>query len=501
MILKPCPPAAFCDADNGLPGGRPLLHTLKPEQQRLGVAHVIDKVQHFRSKMPVHNAVMQLVTAPIALISGGSCGRKGPSIHLGAAMGGAIGSALVLPNNSIRTLIAAAFNTPIAGVIFAMEVILIEYAITGIIPIIIAAVNGTVVTQVLYGDEPVFMIESVAMNSLWQLPWVVFMGLVIGVLASSFVRLHKLALSFSHLDVRLRLALLGLFTGSVAIFVPEIMATGYDSLNEAMLGKLALDFLLILLVAKLVVTAISLGLGLPGGAIGSSLIICGIAGAFMGTIGEQIMPGTIPSTAFYVLIGMCAMMGDTLQASLAALMALLELSDNPAIILPAMLIIVVSNLTSSEGCRTRSVFHNTLSLKQSGLSPEALRFLNRYGVSTVTSFKFTRLEPEADRETIEKPLATIPEWVIIDYPANNKAIVSRAALLIAMEKENFNLQDLEQVTAVIPISMQATLFQALETRTQAKTPSGYITMETRDGTKTVSGVITQDAIMNFYRRT
>jgi len=192
------------------------------------------------------------------------------------------------------------------------------------------------------------------------------------------------------------------------------------------------------------------------------------------------------------------MMGDTLQASLAALMALLELSDNPAIILPAMLIIVVSNLTSSEGCRTRSVFHNTLSLKQSGLSPEALRFLNRYGVSTVTSFKFTRLEPEADRETIEKPLATIPEWVIIDYPANNKAIVSRAALLIAMEKENFNLQDLEQVTAVIPISMQATLFQALETRTQAKTPSGYITMETRDGTKTVSGVITQDAIMNFY---
>jgi len=130
-----------------------------------------------------------------------------------------------------------------------------------------------------------------------------------------------------------------------------------------------------------------------------------------------------------------------------------------------------------------------------------LRFLNRYGVSTVTSFKFTRLEPEADRETIEKQLATNPEWVIIDYPANNKAIVSRAALLIAMEKENFNLQDLEQVTAVIPISMQATLFQALETRTQAKTPSGYITMETRDGTKTVSGEITQDAIMNFYRRT
>lgn len=486
-----------------------LLHTLKPEQQRLGVAHVIDKVQHFRSKMPVRNAVMQFVTAAIALISGGSCGREGPSIHLGATMGGSIGSALVLPNNSIRTLIAAgsaaaiaaAFNTPIAGVIFAMEVILMEYAITGIIPIIVAAVSGTVVTQVLYGDEPVFMIESVAMNSLWQLPWVVLMGLVIGVLASVFVKLHKQALSFSNLDIRLRLGLVGLLTGSVAIFIPEIMGTGYDSLNEAMLGNLGLEFLLVLLVAKLLVTAISLGLGLPGGAIGSSLMIGGIAGAFMGTIGELIMPGTISSTAFYVLIGMCAMMGATLQAPLAALMALLELSDNPAIILPAMLIIVVSSLTSSEGFRTRSVFHNTLSLKQSGLSPELSRFLNRYGVSTVTSFKFSRLEPEADRETIEKQLATNPEWVIIDYPENNKAIVSRAALLIAMEKESFNLQDMEQVTEVIPISMQATLFQALEALTEAKTPYGYITMDGRDGTKSVSGVITQDAIMNFYRGT
>ena len=484
-----------------------LLNTLAPDQQRLGVAHVIDKVQNFRSKMPVRNAAMQFVTATIALLSGGSCGREGPSIHLGATTGGAIGSALALPNNSIRTLIAAgsaaaiaaAFNTPIAGVIFAMEVILMEYAITGIIPVIVAAVSGTVVTQFFYGDEPVFIIDSVAMNSLMQLPWVVFMGLAIGVLASAFVRLHKAAFGFSHIDLRLRLLFVGVMTGSAALFLPEVMGTGYDSLNDAMQGNLGLRFMLTLLVVKLVVTSISLGLGLPGGAIGSSLMLGGMAGAFMGTIGEQLIPGTISSSAFYVLIGMCAMMGATLQAPLAALMALLELSDNPNIILPAMLIIVVANLTSSEIFGCRSVFQNTLKPKKSGLSPELSRFLNRYGVSTVASFKFATLDPDMDRDAINKRLDSNPDWVIIDYPEQTKAIISRSALLIAMENEDFTLHNLEQAREIVPVSMHATLLEAFETLADKKVQTGYVTMDTDTEAKSIVGVLSQDDIMRFYK--
>jgi len=484
-----------------------LLNTQSPDQQRLGVAYVIDKVQNFRSKMPVRNAVIQFVTATIALLTGGSCGREGPSIHLGATTGGAIGSALVLPNNSIRTLIAAgsaaaiaaAFNTPIAGVIFAMEVILMEYAITGIIPVIVAAVSGTVVSQVFYGDEPVFMIESVTMNSLSQLPWVVLMGLVIGVLASIFIRIHKAAVGFSHIDLRLRLLFIGLMTGSAAFFIPEVMGTGYDSLNDAMQGSLAMNFLLVLLAVKLVVTAVSLGLGLPGGAIGSSLMLGGIAGAFMGIIGEQLIPGTMSSSAFYVLIGMCAMMGATLQAPLAALMALLELSDNPNIILPAMLIIVVANLTSSEFLGARSVFQNTLKQRQSTLSPELSRFLNRYGVSTVTSFKFTTLDPDMDREAVTKGLESNPDWVIIDYPEQNKAIISRAALRIALENADFSLQKLEQAREVVPISMHATLLEALETLAEHDAQTGYVVISRESGKNTIAGVVTQDAIMKFYK--
>ena len=483
-----------------------LLHSLTPELRRMGVSYVIDKVQHFRTRMPLRNALMQFITASIALLSGGSCGREGPAIHLGASCGGGIGSLLALPNNSIRLLIAsgsaaaiaAAFNTPVAGVIFAMEVILMEYAVSGIIPVIVAAVSGTVVTQLLYGDEPVFIIEAVTMNSLWQIPYVVLMGLVIGGLASSFVRIHKFAVSFKHIDLRLRLLLTGLLTGVAALFLPEVMGTGYDTLNDALQGHLGLSFLLVLLGVKLIVTALGLGLGLPGGLIGPSLMLGGLAGAAAGIIGEQFIPGTFSSGTFYVLIGMCGM-GATLKAPLAALMALLELSDNPNIILPAMLIIVVANITSSEIFKTRSVFQNTLEPGQSGFSPELSRFLNRFGVSTIVNYKFITLTPETEKDTVIKSLQTNPEWIVIDYEGHNDAIISRSALELALDSSEFTLEKLEAATAIMPISRHATLLEALEILSEKKANYGYIHTPDQSGNQVISGVFSQDDIMAVYK--
>lgn len=486
-----------------------LLHVLTPELRLMGVSYIIDKVQHFRSQMRVRNAVMQFVTASIALLSGRSCGREGPAIHMGATAGGAIGSWLQLPNNSIRTLIAAgsagaiaaAFNTPIAGVIFAMEVILMEYAISGIIPVIVAAVSGTVVTQILYGGEPVFVIDEVAMNSLWQIPYVVFMGLIIGIIASLFVKLHKFACGFGHIDLRLRLLGIGLLTGSVGLFMPEILGTGYDSLNDALQGNLALTFLLALLSLKLIVTALSLGLGLPGGVIGPSLMLGGVAGGIMGIVGESFFPGSLSTSGFYVLIGMCAMMGATLQAPLAALMALLELSNNPGIILPAMLIIVVANMTSSELFKIKSVFQNSLTPRQSGFSPELSRFLNRFAVSTVASKKFATLHPGADLPTIRDALEKNPDWLIIDYIGTHDAIIARASLELALENADFDLNKLDRAREVTAINQQATLLEALETLAEKGTHMGYTYRQDHKGEIIIQGVFSENDIMAFYKGT
>jgi len=484
-----------------------ILHIASPDLRRMGVSYVIDNVERFRTTLSVRNAAMQFLTASITLLTGGSCGREGPSIHLGATTGSVIGSSLGLPNNSNRILIAAgcaaaiaaAFNTPIAGVIFAMEAVLMEYAMSGIIPVIVAAVSGTVVTRFFYGDAPVFIIDAVTMGSLWLIPHVVLMGLIIGTLASLFVWLHRQAVGFQHLDIRVRLLITGLMTGLAALLMPEVLGTGYDTLNQALLGQSALEFLLALLAVKLVVTAIGLGLGLPGGVIGPSLVLGGLAGSIMGAFGAQLLPGNLSSTEFYVLIGMCAMMGATLQAPLAALMALLELSNTPAIILPAMLIIVVANITSSELFHTGAIFRNTLKPAGNGFSPELSRFLNRFGISSVANRRFNMLPPDADLDLIRHVIASDAEWIIINHEGDTKALITPSALATALESPEFSLEKLDAASEIIPFSHQATLLEALETLTDSKQNFGYITGRSHNLENEISGVFSQDDIIAFYK--
>src|SRR5690606_23161392 len=132
----------------------------------------------------------------LTLLSGQSAGREGPAVHLGAASSSLIGQWMRLPNNSIRILVAcgtaaaisASFNTPIAGVIFAMEVVLVEYTLSGFTPVILAAVSAAVVNQLVYGDMPACTVPPLAMNSLLELPFIVLMGLMFAFSSAGFVR-------------------------------------------------------------------------------------------------------------------------------------------------------------------------------------------------------------------------------------------------------------------------------------------------------------------------
>jgi len=127
-----------------------ILHKLKPNNRGVGVVHVLERLDYHRGYLPMKNAIVQFVTATISLLSGQSVGREGPSVHLGAAAGSALGRSLHVPNNSIRILvgcgvaaaIAAAFNTPLAGVIFAMEVVIMDYTVVGFTPVILASISA-----------------------------------------------------------------------------------------------------------------------------------------------------------------------------------------------------------------------------------------------------------------------------------------------------------------------------------------------------------------------
>ena len=391
---------------------------------QVGVVHVLERLQYHQGNIPVRNFIAQFIGAAISIISGQSVGREGPGVHLGAAGASFLGQWMKLPNNSLRILvacgaaasIAASFNTPIAGVIFAMEVIVMEYTIAGFAPIIMSAVSATVLTQAVFGKEPVFSVQALQLSNLTELFFLLFMGLAIGALAALFIWVLRITTNKTQkIAFMNRMLLAGLITGICALWVPQIMSIGYDTVNATIMGELGVGLLLTIVFVKLLATTLGLGLGLPAGLIGPTVVIGAAAGGVVGSVAHAMMPGEVASAGFYAMLGMAAMMGATLQAPLAALMALLELTVNTNIILPGMLVVIVAGLTSSHLFRQESVF--LMLLKERGLdfkSNPVAQALRRVGVAGEMSRSLLRTPNLLRRNEAQALLQNEPEWLVIE---------------------------------------------------------------------------------------
>ncbi len=452
-----------------------LFQWLPAERRQVGVVHVMERLAYHQGRLPLGNMVVQFLAAAVSIVAGHSVGREGPSVHLGGASGSLLGDALGLPNNSVRALlacgvaaaIAASFNTPLAGVIFAMEVILLEYSISGFIPVMLAAVVATGLSRLVFGDDPAFIVPDLHMGSTGELPWVLLTGLVIGVLAVAFIRsLNFFSSLLGDWPVWRRLSLAGLLTALVAVLVPEVMSIGYDTVSLAMAGQLGFGLLLALVLAKLLATSAGLGLGLPGGLIGPVLFIGAVAGAAMGMIGEA--TGLVEGgSGFYALLGMGAMMGATLQAPLAALIAMMELTHNPNVILPGMLVIVSGALIVSEGFRLPSVY--IVLLRRRGLdyhtSPQA-QALRRVGVVGVMDRAFVVLPRHCSRQVIERQLARRPRWVLVTEHGQPRHALPAVDLQRELEQQRQDEYDLLALPGlrqeVVAIDPRASLQEAHE---------------------------------------
>ena len=338
-----------------LPTGGALLlglayHLLNPDDRETGIVHVLSRMHSHYGVLPLRNALVQFIGGTFALATGQSGGREGPGVHLGGAVNSLLGQRLGLPNNSLRVLIAcgtaggiaAAFNTPLAGVIFAMEVIVAEYSVVGFIPVILAAVSASAVSQMLSPSGAVFAIRSLQLESLLEIPYIMLLGVACGISVALFVWISKWATRLSHWPVSVRFTLAGLLTGSLALTVPQILGIGYDTLNDALHGQVAMQTLLIIALAKLLATAVSCGVGMPIGLIGPNLLIGACIGGAMGIAGGWIQPELASDPTVYIVIGMAAAMGTVLNAPLAAILAVVELTHTVSIAMPAMLVLAVA---------------------------------------------------------------------------------------------------------------------------------------------------------------
>lgn len=488
----------------------------KEDSRRLGVRHVLERLARHQGHMPWRNALTQFFGGVIALASGQSGGREGPAVHLGAACSSLLGQTMKLPNNSIRILvgcgaaaaISASFNTPIAGVIFSMEVILMEYTIAGFIPVMLAAVTATLINQTVYGTDTAFSVPTVAMNSFYDLPWLVLMGIAIGVLAALFIRLIQYMYRFAPSPVWLRMIIAGLVTGIIAMAVPQILGQGYDTVNQALTGELSIVILAVVCLVKLFVSAVTVAFGVPVGVIGPTLVIGATAGGVLGMIGASAFPETASSPAFYVLMGMGAMMSAALQAPLAALMAVMELTHNTNVVLPAMLVIIVANMTASQLFGMRSIF--IMQMETMGLefrqNPLTMA-LNRASVASIMNRNFERVEAVIDRERAKEILRQRPTWLLVHRDRQKPGFILRAEDLTAFLDAHPEVEekiDLGEIPAtrkdVSSIILQATLSEALEALNKQSVGALYVNRISAPMIDSVIGIVTREDIEAFYQK-
>jgi len=488
-----------------------ILHQLPAAHRETGVGHVLDRLHNHQGPLPLHNLLTQFIGGALALLSGQSAGREGPAVHLGAASASQLGLWLKLPNNSLRPLvacgvaaaIAASFNTPMAGVIFAMEVVLMEYTIVGFIPVILAAVAGTALTQLVFGPDIVFTEGISPAIDLFELPVMAGLGLLVALAAVAYIRLHSTS---AHLSRRwplpARFALAGLIGALGGLWVPQIMGMGYDTITSAMAGELSWPLLLAVLIAKLVVTALIIGLGIPGGIIGPTLVMGACLGGVAGSA-ALLLPMTVSDAGVYVILGMAAMMAAVLNAPLAAMVAILELTYNPGIIFPGLLVVVMACLTSRWLFRCDSLF--AVLLEQEGKSnrPKLMQqLLSRTGVRGLLNRNFLPAQARINSVEARSLLKSNPTWILIQEP---KLLLRPADLVQYLEREEAESQTTGTTIDLLEIPGQrlemaeiepgASLYQAWQTLKKAQVDALYVMAPTGS----IGGIITREQIETYYQ--
>lgn len=387
------------------------------DSRRVGITHLHEHLSYKHRPLPMRNLLNQLIGAAVTLGCGHPVGREGPGVHLGAAISSQLGERVGVGASHQRLLIgcgsaaaiAALFNLPLAGILFAMEVILLEYSITGFVAVIVAAVSADTLTQILFShaSHPELIAEPIKMSQ--ELPLLLLMTLAISLLAFFFQEI-QVRTAKHRAPLLQRMLIAGLLVGSVALVFPQVLLPVHLTTLGSIGGSFDQFQMLGLLACYLLLTPVILGLGVPGGVIGPALAAGALIGALLAGVSDQMQIDADVSN--YALIGMAAMMSAIIHAPLAALVAVFEWSSSSHILTAAMLVIVGSELMIRSGLKRRSIFERMLSLQ--GLSRNTQvyrRVMMNASITEVMNRNFALNRPDLD-ETAQNTLAGQHCWII-----------------------------------------------------------------------------------------
>ena len=331
-----------------MPGGRPQ-----------AVADVMEASTLRNARMSLNVGLGAAFMSAASLGCGASVGREGPIVHLGATLASALARRLHLSPGVGRTLlgcgvsaaIGSAFNAPIAGVFFALEVVIGHYGISAFSPVVISSVIGTIITRIHVGPDAAFQLPPQVLTSFWELPAFVLLGLVSALVALAVMRSIALV-EWVHARVglprQIRPMLAGLATGLLALRFPEVLGVGYEATDRALRLGYDLQVLIMLAIAKAAASVVCIGSGFGGGIFSPALVIGAMVGGAFGTVASGIFPEFGSSPSLYAILGMGAVAACILGAPISTVIMIFELTTDYGVTLALMVAVAVASVTAGQ---------------------------------------------------------------------------------------------------------------------------------------------------------
>lgn len=324
-----------------------------PNERNQGVADVVEASAMRAGHMSSRVGLVSAINSAISVGSGASVGREGPAVHLGASLAGWIGRRLHLSRSLARTLlgcgvaaaVSASFNAPIAGALFATEVVVGQYALKTFAPVVVASVAGTALSHIHFGEVSAFLLGDNHITSFWEFPAFIGLGIVSAVAAIVMMQSIFAAQELSNrikAPMWTKPAMAGLVVGLIAIWLPQVMGVGYGFLEWAILGQFEIKLLIMIGIAKIICTALCLGFGFSGGVFSPALVVGAAVGSSYGLIAASVYPELASGVGVYTVVGMGAVAAAVLGAPISTTLIIFEITGDYQLSLAVMLAIVVS---------------------------------------------------------------------------------------------------------------------------------------------------------------
>ena len=358
----------------------PLVYRFAREARGHGVPEVMVAVARNGGRIRPQVAVVKAIASALCIGGGGSVGREGPIVQIGSALGSSLAQLARLDERRVRLLvacgaaggIAATFNAPLAGVFFAMELILRQWATESFGMVVISSVTASVVGRSLLGNAPFLVLPAFRVHSLVEYPLFAVLGLLAGLVGVGFSRVLYAVEDTCDALWRgpewARPAVGGVLLGLLLLVLPQMYGVGYPVLGRAVAGGYGALFLVALLIGKMVACSLTIGIGGSGGVFAPSLFCGAMAGALFGDLVGVVDPSAGGSVGAWALVGMGAVFAGAARAPITAVVIMFELTGEYSIILPLMLAIVLatgmSHVVSRDTVYTRKLLRRGIDIDE-----------------------------------------------------------------------------------------------------------------------------------------